>query len=73
MNLEELNRIANDAEEKWTAEIRKAFPKKHPGDIRYISSGKGESGTPLRFAYVRRMESVKLWSKAYRDHLGINR
>lgn len=62
IRLAKLNALANNAETAWTDAIRKAFPREHPGDVRYIRKGQGESGTPLRFAYIRRMECVKLWS-----------
>lgn len=37
-----------EADRDWTVAIEKAFPKEHPGDVRYTERGKGAPGSELR-------------------------
>lgn len=41
------------ADRAWMLAISDEFPRKWPGDIRYVEAGKGSVGTPLRAAHDR--------------------
>lgn len=59
-----LYKIAEEADDAWTAEIRKKFPREHVGDVRYTERGKGDFGTSLRAAHDRFVETITKWREA---------
>jgi hypothetical protein len=48
------------ADDVWSAELKKAFGK-NAGDVRYTAKGRGEAGTPLNAAFVKREAARKAW------------
>jgi hypothetical protein len=54
------------ADNAWHAEIEKAYPRQHAGDIRYTALGKGKPGTALRAAHDLFISTGDAW-RALRD------
>lgn len=53
------NAIETDA--RWMVEIKRAFPTKRAGDVRYTVLAHGEPGSRLRAAYDAYVEARAMW------------
>jgi hypothetical protein len=56
-----LHRAAMATDERWSAELAKAFGKQ-AGDVRYTVRGRGGEGTELRAAYDAHVEAQMAWA-----------
>lgn len=57
------------ADHAWSDAIKATFPKRWPGDVRYMPEGRGAPGSPLRAAY----DACSVSANAFRDAGGFDR
>lgn len=67
MTLQEAYDAHLAADHAWMMEIRRAFPKEWPGDVRYTPRAHGLPGSPLAAAYLRYVETRTAWETFLTD------